>query len=327
MDARRQNFWLLQARNFWRGEGFPYPRLSRSEQLREFDILGRTESSILRRDTLRHSTVGLRLANAFHPQMWRMRIHGRSPVDVFRDDVRLARALRKSAQFWPNRRCWNAQCLRSVLRIMHRQRVSNFRPTVAVALLRRYSASQERVLDFSAGFGGRLLGALVVGCNYFGIDPAAAQVSGLRSTIRAFASDSSGQCVITQGCAEEILPSLPSSSFSSVITSPPYFNTERYSDEPTQSFARYPIYEQWRTRFLGVALAESFRILERRGHLLLNVADVNGIAIAADAREICNRYFGSPQKILHMQITRRPTDRGRLPGPYRWEPVFVFRKP
>jgi hypothetical protein len=328
MTLRQQRYWLEQARSHWRRKGFPYPQLSDCETKREFILLGSVKpESILQRNLIKHSTIGLRLANAFHPQMWNVRVHGRSPVDIFADDERLTRALRKAAAFWPNRRCWNGQCLRSVLRIMHRLRVSNFRPTVARALLQRYSGSGETVLDFSAGYGGRLLGALTLTRDYTGIDPNAAQCCGLRSMAKAISAHSSAKVRVIQGCAEEILPTWPSRSFSMVISSPPYFNREKYSDEPTQSYIRYPSYDEWKQQFLKVVLGESFRLLEKRGYLLLNVANSGNFDIASDAEQICSRYFGRPSRVLHMLMTSTPANRAQLSrSKYRWEPVYVFRK-
>lgn len=328
MTERQQRYWLAQAHCHWRREGFPYPQLSNSERKREFTLLSSVQpESILQRNLITHSTVGLRLANTFHPQMWHVKVHGRSPFDIFNDNERLTRALCKAAAFWPNRRCWNGQCLRSVLRIMHRMRVSNFRPTVARALLQRYSGSSETVLDFSAGYGGRLLGALTLTRDYTGIDPDPAQLRGLTSMIKATLAQSSAKARVIPGCAEEILPTLPKRSFSVVISSPPYFNREKYSDEPTQSYRRYPSYGEWKQKFLKVVLGESFRLLEKRGYLLLNVANTGNFTIASDSELICRRYFGRPLRVLHMLMTSTPADRAQQSrSTYRWEPVYVFRK-
>jgi tRNA1(Val) A37 N6-methylase TrmN6 len=210
---------------------------------------------------------------------------------------------------------------------MHRITVSNFRPTVARALLHRYSGSGETVLDFSAGYGGRLLGALTLSRNYTGIDPSRAQFRGLNSMVKSKLSHSCASARLIQGCAEEILPTWDRASFSVVFSSPPYFNRERYSDEPTQSYLRYPTYEEWKKQFLTVILGESFRLLEKGGHLLLNIANTGAFAIASDAEQICRRDFGRPRRVLRMLMPSNPADRAQRPRlAYRWEPVYVFRK-
>lgn len=65
------------------------------------------------------------------------------------------------------------------MRIYHRTRVSNFRPVVARAIVNRYSNEGDTVLDFAAGYGGRLLGTVILKRHYLGIDAARAQVAGL----------------------------------------------------------------------------------------------------------------------------------------------------
>lgn len=327
MTDRRRKYWLERARSFWRLAGFPYPNLSEFERRHEFELVKSVcANSIFSGNLLVHSTLGLRLANSFHPQIWRVREHGRSPVELFEDDRHLVRALEKAARFWPNRRCWNAQCLRSVLRIMFRIRVSNFRPTVARALLDRFSGPSDAVLDFSAGYGGRLLGALTLNRTYVGVDPAAAQVIGLKSMSADLRPQDGARVRIVRGCAEDILPRLSSGEFSVVFSSPPYFDCERYSDESTQSYIRYPVYEAWRDRFLTAVLGESHRVLARGGRLILNVADFVRAPVARDAESICRRWFGAPRAVFRMLISSGPVDRGSAGRPYRWEPIYVFKK-
>lgn len=137
LSRRSQGRWLDRAFDYWRGCGFPYPQLSLPQIEADVLALRRVQPAMVLVDgRATVSTVGLRLANAYHPQIWEIRRHGRSALDCFLDDQRLRRALEKSARLYPNRRCWNAQCVRSILRIHHRSRVSNFRPAVARALYR-----------------------------------------------------------------------------------------------------------------------------------------------------------------------------------------------
>ena len=325
MPPARQELWLRRAQRYWRGRGFPYPELSPAEAAREFRLLqGIEPESILRDGEARCSMVGLRLANSFHPQMWSVREHGRSAVECFEDNTVLRRALAKSARFWPNRRCWNAQCLRSVLRIYHRARVSNFRPTVARAAIARFSRAGDTILDFSAGYGGRLLGALSLGRRYIGIDPAAEQVAGLRLMAAALGPLSGGAADIHQACAEELLPELPRGNVDLVFSSPPYFDRERYSSDESQSFRRYPTYSQWKKGFLAVVIRESCRVLRRGGYFLLNVADVEPNTVATDAAGLASERFAA-LPVIRMLTSAMPSLRARR-RIYKWEPILVFRK-
>ena len=62
--------------------------------------------------------------------------------------------------------------------------------------------------------------------------------------------------------------------FDFVFTSPPYFDTEHYADEETQSFKKNENYEMWRDNFLFVMLDKIVRVMKPNGKCLLNVGKV-----------------------------------------------------
>lgn len=172
---RRRELYVRKALKYWRATGFPYVRLSKEEVRAHFRTIsnaplldladGRTPGS---------SSVGLRLANSYHPQMWYARSHGhrRCPYDYFQDDDHLRTMLERAPRFWPNARCWSPQAVRNLARIYSGGRVANFRPVVARNIINRFSRNGDVVLDFSAGYGGRLLACLTLDRAYIGIDPA-----------------------------------------------------------------------------------------------------------------------------------------------------------
>jgi SAM-dependent methyltransferase len=329
MSSVERSRWIERAFWYWRRLGFPYPKLTLAEVKTEFERLQRVKTQdVLKGREAVASTIGLRLANAFHPQIWSVQVHGRSPLQCFDDDARLRRALLKAPGFWPNRRCWNAQCVRSLLRVFHRARVSNFRPAVARAVIDRFSGPGDLVIDFSAGYGGRLLGLLTHYRKYLGIDPARDQVHGLRRMAAKLRSiGATSHVKIHRACAEDLLPQFASREASLVFSSPPYFDLERYSTEPTQSYLRFPSYALWKRHFLERVIVESHRVLEAGGHLVLNVADANGHPIVSDARHIGKGAFGSDPEIIRLMMPTMPRERAKRFGvAYRWEPILVFRK-
>jgi hypothetical protein len=325
---RRRTRWIERALMYWRRRGFPYPVLNVDDTEREFKRLELVEDgNIIRGKWIHSSTLGLRLANAFHPQIWHVTAgrHTKSPVDHFLDDETLHKLLHRAARFWPDRRCWNAQCIRSVLRIYGGGRVSNFRPAAARALISRYSRSGEIVLDFSAGFGGRLLGCLTLNRRYIGIDPALHQINGLRSMLVALRPFTSANATIVHDRAEDVLPRLPSETIDLVFSSPPYFNVERYDSDDNQSCLRYPTYRSWKELFLSIVISSSHRILRRGGRLVINVANTPRHAIASDIKAMVGRLFGQP-RVLRLLMHTRPFQRALGTKQYRWEPVLVFTK-
>jgi SAM-dependent methyltransferase len=115
-----------------------------------------------------------------------------------------------------------------MMRVHHRLRIANFRPVAAKAIIRQLSGARARVLDFGAGFGGRLLGALALNRRYIAIDPARRQVRGLNRMVRALSGIAPGIADVRQACAEDLLPRMPSASIDLVFSSPPYFDLEGY---------------------------------------------------------------------------------------------------
>ncbi|MGD8451357.1 MAG: hypothetical protein PVJ57_06020 [Phycisphaerae bacterium] len=328
LGRRRREQCLQEACAYWRRAGFPYPRLTRSEIEPHFRALADTPLCTLRDgDTLGPSTVGLRLANSYHPQMWHARSHRhrRSPYTYFHEDDHLRAMLERAPRFWPNARCWSAQAVRNLIRVYSGGRVANFRPVVARNILAAYSADGDTVLDFSAGYGGRLLACCTLRRHCVAIDPARRQVFGLRAMWRDLRAHSPGQVEIVQGCAEDVLTGVGRGSVDLVFSSPPYYNLEIYSDEATQSSSRYRTYDEWRARFLDVVVTQSRRVLRRGGYFIINVSTRGRHALADDTLAIASRLFRH-EATLHIAMPCRPLQRSQNGGACRAEPIYVFRK-
>ena len=329
MSTRQQEITLRRVFCFWRDHGFPYPRVSADDRNREFERLQRVKTrEILTKGTVAPSTVGLRLANSYHPQMWHVpgREHTRSAFDYFEDDDALRKILRKAPRFWPNRRCWNAQCLRSSMRIYFGGRPANFRPTAAKALIQRYSPLGGKLVDFSAGYGGRMLAAMAARRSYLGIDPSSSQIAGLRRMRQDVGALVQTDIELVHGCAEDVLPTLQTGIVDLVLSSPPYFDLEKYSDEPTQSYIRFPTYVEWKRHFLAVVVAQSHRLLRPGGYLLINVADVRPYPIHADTCKFAKKFFRRRSRLKMLMRALPSYDSHRPVTAFRWEPILVFRK-
>src|SRR5437868_6627859 len=139
MNRRERYRWVTLAFEYWRSRGFPYPAFSHSVARREIALLDAIDARHLSLVLSRPSMVGLRTANSFHPQMWSARVRGRSPLECFDNDRLLRKCLERAFRFWPDRRCWNARSIRILVSIQNRGRVSNFRPSVARALIRKFA--------------------------------------------------------------------------------------------------------------------------------------------------------------------------------------------
>lgn len=326
---RRQKEFLALAVDYWHRCGFPYYQLTDQQIDRELDMLAKSDPErVLLGKTLISSGTGLRLANYFHPQMWHVRCtRYHSPFETFCKRERLSAAIEKSMRIWPERYGARGTTLRRMLRsFSNTVGVSNFRPTVARAIIHRYSPPCGQVLDFSAGYGGRLLGALTMGRHYTGIDPSEWQVRGLRTMIEVCGPKThcAGRAEIIPGPAEELLRNLQSGSVDLVFSSPPYFNREKYGFEPEQSFVRFPTLDKWLDGFLRVVLVESARILRKRGWLALNVGNFPECLL-----KFSRQHGGSVLRFRHtlkMQLARLPYKRQGFTDAFKTEPILVFQK-
>jgi SAM-dependent methyltransferase len=318
--------YIEQAFHYWRKRGFPFPSLDKDASQRALSSLMRVGSGDLSRALERPSMVGFRIVNAFHPQMWSARVRGRSPLQTFHDDRVLRKSLRRAITMWPGRRCWSPHCIRMLMGLQNRSRVANFRPTVARSLIAHYTPEGGAVLDFAAGFGGRLLGALTLPVTYTGIDPARLQIVGSRKMAASLAGRTHGRAHLHQGCAEDRMKKLPSKSFDLVFSSPPYFNLEKYSSDTTQSRLRYPQYESWKQGFLLEVLTQSRRVLKEGGRLAINVGNLQRYPVADDTLAIGRSLFGDPETIHYLCMSSNPADKARSGRLMRQEPIFIFRK-
>lgn len=330
LDAAERERVVEICFRYWRGRGFPYYCLSDSEIAKEYVRLESVsgECTIVG-DEIQMSMTGLKLANYFHPHMWSVKTKGRrTPYICFNDDFALRRLIRRALSVWPDRFAVNESNLRGMLiTFSHTARVSNFRPTAAKAIIERYSRPRDTVLDFSAGYGGRMLGCLPLERVYVGIDPCMQQIRGLRkmkaklkSLVRLRADT-----IIHRACAEDTLPRIKANSTDLVFSSPPYFNTERYSEEKTQSYIKFPLYEQWLEAFMGRVIRESRRILKPGGYFVINVADINGYKLTDDVLRLAAEHFKHIET-LRLRLGNLPYLRANPQDVYKHEPVFVMRK-
>jgi SAM-dependent methyltransferase len=324
----RQDAFIREAVRYWRNKGFPYFALTDEDIRRELMWLKAYDvNRVFVGDEIIASNLGLRLANYFHPQMWHVRCtRYLSPFEAFCNDGRLAAAIRRALTIWPDRFPANGSSVRGILKTFSNTvGVSNFRPTVAAAIIQRYTPPCGHVLDFAAGYGGRLLGAQITGRMYYGIDPSVSQVKGMTKMIAACRmAGYASPAVIRRGAAETILPLLPPASFDLVFSSPPYFDREKYGTERDQSFLRYPTLEEWRERFLKKVIDESARLLSPNGYLVLNVCE-KPLDIAAMTLAMAQHNY-LLNKIWKMRLAKLPYKRSNRSEVYKWEPILVFKK-
>ena len=125
-----------------------------------------------------------------------------------------------------------------------------------------------------AGWGGRLLGiasSMLKNIEYVETDPSTKTYEGLLR-LKEFLNLDNRVYKTFNKPFEEL--ELEESYFDFAFTSPPYFDTEKYANEETQSFKRSDNYEQWKKNFLEPMLDKLIYTLKNKGKCLLNVGKV-----------------------------------------------------
>ncbi len=197
-----------------------------------------------------------------------------------------------------------------------------FNPGIACAIFKELSP--ESVLDPCAGWGDRLAGAMATPSvkKYIGVDPNRALQPGYAAQVKRYAP--AGKFSVVPGAFEDV--GLAENHFDLVFTSPPYFDTEHYSDDEGQSDVRYPRMERWVSVFFVGLLTKATRCVRPGGHVVLNVANVmrSGkiVPLSEIACDVMEVHLGCEFKYAWgMRINDRQHV-GSL-----CEPVLVWEKP
>lgn len=149
-----------------------------------------------------------------------------------------------------------------------------FRPALARDIYLNNCKKGARVLDPCAGWGGRMMGfaAAGLGGEYFATDPSSKTYAGLlklKDFLLSAENFSDVEINIHDQPFEDL--QVPQNYFDFAFTSPPYFDTEIYSDEETQAHNRYKTIEEFNWNFLLELVRKTFCALKPSGKFLINI--------------------------------------------------------
>ena len=188
----------------------------------------------------RGKKTGEKISMLFNPHRYETGTNkSKSIIDAFRTDSfldGLARAtLFKSGKY--------KELLYQVLQlgINGVQYINEFPPHVAQAAYIKYNA--KTILDPCAGWGGRMIGAASVGATYHGFEPATKTYNGLCRLGEFLKTFNNGFRFTVERLPFEDAGELGDYDFA--FTSPPYYDTEIYSHEATNSCNRYETFNSW----------------------------------------------------------------------------------
>lgn len=319
-----------------RREGFPVYSLKRDEKRLELlNLLVADHAGIIdTKGRIKQTMHGLALAWHYHPLAWTVRCGNRkTPIEVFTDDESFLKAIERRTKLG---NAFSDGGLRKILRTFSStQSVSNFRPTAAAAIYHRLLPRNGGVVwDMSSGFGGRLLGALACNCveRYVGTDPSTYGMDGVREMaeelipMAAQLGRRTLDVELHQVGSEDFVPKR--GSLDLAFTSPPFGpGHEMYSDEPTQSYKKFPTQREWLHGFIGATLRNCAHGLKRHGILAINIANV---AAFPNLARVFLRYAEDNGwrlvETLQLQMSKMVGLKHIGKSAFKTEPILVFNK-
>jgi hypothetical protein len=251
---------------------------------------------------------------------------------VFTDDESFLKAIERRTKLG---NAFSDSGLRKILRTFSStQSVSNFRPTAAAAVYHRLLPDEGGVVwDMSAGFGGRVLGALA--CDrvdrYIGTDPSTCAMDGVREMAEELVpmAEQFGRRTLEvelhQVGSEDFVPER--NSLDLCFTSPPYFGWEHYSDAASQSHKKFPTQHEWLHGFIGATLRNCAHGLKRSGILAINIASVSAYPnLAKVFLRFAEDHDWRLVETLQLQLSKMVGLKHIGKSAFKSEPIFVFKK-
>lgn len=169
--------------------------------------------------------------------------------------------------------------------------VTIFKPLNAMIVYNKYKPNS--VLDFTMGWGGRLVGACASNIGkYIGID-SNTRLEEPYQKMTSFLEQRSTTTIDLHFC-DSLDVDYSKLDYDLVLTSPPYYNIEIYGDE----IIPYQTREEWNEQFYTPIFERTFRYLKKGGKYCLNVPPVI-------YNDVCVPLLGEADEFIPLPITKR----------------------
>ena len=252
--------------------------------------------------------------------------------DRFLDDNKLLRAIRLCFDVRDGANLAHPTALRRSLELVTGENIQNFKALNARAIVEYLCpVLWGNVYDYSAGYGGRLLGIATskMRYNYTGIDPNTETLEYLHYLNDLIYDTVGNRGQVVKNVSEEYKPS---EKVDLAFSSPPYFNLEKYCDEPTQCMNRYTTLDEWFDGYVAPTMQNIMGSLEDDGIFATNIADYK---IGSNKEfKVVDRWIATAEKLgfrhqttIKMMLNTRPgVGNDKTSGREKFEGVYVFKK-
>lgn len=258
-----------------------------------------------------------------------------SPYEKFNDSHKLKKAISFCLNHKNTKSPVVPSGIKDGLEMLGGNVATNFKAMNAKALYEKFTPIDGIIYDFSAGFGGRMLGALSSSNNYkyIGVEPNM-QTHGnlleLGKHIESVTNRSQSFKIINKG-SEVFNDVRLHNKVDFAFSSPPYFNLEKYSDEDTQCYIKYPELSDWFEFYVKPTIQHIWYYLKQDAYYAVNISDFN---VGKTQINFVDKWISMSEEIgftydrqIHMKLqTRRGSGHDETNKKSKKEGIFIFKK-
>lgn len=170
---------------------------------------------------------------------------------------------------------------------------NTFNVTFCLWILNELVGSNAKILDPSSGWGDRLIAAIASNASiYHGTDPNIRLQKGYNDIKKAFLKKEHMQRFTVKKLPFEDMTVI-NNYYDIALTSPPYYDLEKYSDSKTQSINRHPRYEDW-LLFYQAYLHKMATSVKSGGYVVVYIEDIFSKGVSYKIREFTMSVMSDP---------------------------------
>lgn len=253
------------------------------------------------------------------------------PYVKFHNDHNLKRAIKFCLDHKKTKSPVVPSGLKDGLEMLGGNIATNFKTINAKALYQHFCKEGDVVLDYSAGFGGRMLASMSLGLEYIGIDPSTDTCDNLNKLGECIRSVNNVNFSIYEMGSEEELPETLVNSVDFAFSSPPYFNLEVYTDDDTQCYNKFNNLDDWFEGYVRPTIRNIYLSLKNGKHYAVNIADFKSggkdINFVSEWIRISEEEGFVYEKQIFMKLqARRGVGHDVKNTKTKQEGIFVFKK-
>ena len=305
---------------FIKKKGYPYRNVSKKDAVENFLKLKSTTNP--------RSHTGIKSVNyGTEKNRVRTKYRNYSLVERWNNPVRKKKMLEFARKLYLGKWAKNNDPRFSIIDAISLQwgTINTMRPSFAKFMYKKYNAT--RVLDITAGWGSRMVGAMACDVDYIGIDSNKSLKPGYTKMYNAFKKHSKSKVKMIYNKAEKVdFSKLGYYDF--VFTSPPYEylelyeGMEKYDGENTKmalSASKLAGQSGFYDKFIVPTLKEAYKYLPKGKYMCINMPDIM-------YKEIVKRWKKADSKLDTYSIAKRSGSNMKIKDRVGKEGVFCWRK-